>query len=57
MCVVHLWFLSALPLLPGTTHLRAMLDVRRNYERTSDIPAYVVKDGLALSVLAFSTAI
>ena len=57
MCVVHLWFLSALPLLLSTTHLRAMLDVRRNHEHTSDIPAYVVKDGLALSVLAFSTAI
>jgi hypothetical protein len=34
-----------------------MLDARRNHEHGGDIPAYVIKDGLALSVLAFSTAI
>ena len=57
VCIVYLWFLSALPLLLSTTHLRAMLDARRNHKHTSNIPAYVIKDGLTLSVLASSTAI
>jgi hypothetical protein len=59
LCTVHLWLLSALPLLLNTTHLRAMLDARRNHEHASnsESPAYVIKDGLALSVLAASTAI
>jgi hypothetical protein len=34
-----------------------MLDAERNHEHASNIPAYVVKDGLAMSVLASSTAI
>jgi hypothetical protein len=38
-------------------HMRAMLDARRNHEHVSNIPTYVIKDGLAVSVLAFSTAI
>jgi len=57
VCTVHLWFLSPLPLLQLTTHLRAMLDARRNSVHANDIPAYVIKDGLTLSVLAFSTAV
>jgi hypothetical protein len=57
LCTVHLWFLSALPLLLNTMHLWAMLDARRNHEHASNPPAYVIKDGLALSVLAASTAI
>ncbi len=57
VCTVYLWFLSALPLLISTTHLRTMLYARRNHEHASNIPAYVIKDGLALSVLSFSTAI
>ena len=57
VCIVYLWFLSALPLLLSTTHLRATLDARRNHKHTSNIPAYVIKDGLTLSVLAFSIAI
>ena len=57
MWTVHLWFLSASPLLLNAMDLRAMLDARRNHEHAGDIPAYVIKDGLAMSVLAFSTAI
>jgi hypothetical protein len=57
VCTVHLWLLSALPLLLNTTHLRAMLNARRNHEHANNLPAYVIKDGLALSVLASSTAI
>ena len=57
VCAVYLWFLSALPLFLNTMDLRAMLDARQNHEHASNIPAYVTKDGLALSVLAFSTAV
>ena len=54
VCIVYLWFLSALPLLLSTTQLRVTLarDARQNHK-----PAYVIKDGLALSVLVFSAAI
>ena len=34
-----------------------MLDAKRNYKHASNIPAYVINDGLTLSVLAFNTAI
>ena len=55
-CTVHFWFLSALPLLSSMTHLRAFLDVRRDHEHASNIPAYDIKDGLVLSVFASATA-
>ena len=54
---VQCWFLLALPLLLSTKHLLAMLDARRNDEHASNIPAPIVRDGVSLSVLAFSTAI
>ena len=59
VCTVYLWFLSVLPLLPNTMHLRAMLDARRNHEHhpyNTLFLAYVKEDGLTLSVLAFSTS-
>ena len=57
VCTVLLWFLSVPPLLLNTMDLRTMLDARRNHERASNTPAYVIKDGLTISVLAFITAI
>jgi hypothetical protein len=51
------WFLSALLLLTNTKHLLAMLDAKRNHEHSSDIPAYIIKDRLTASALAFSTSI
>ena len=58
LCTVYLWFLSTLPLLVNMMHLRAVLDGRRIHELASNTPsAYLIKDVLELSVLAFSTAI
>jgi len=53
----QLWFLSVPPLLLSTNQLRAMLDVRRDDELASGIPAYQIQDGLTLAVLAFSVSI
>jgi hypothetical protein len=57
VCIVYLWFLLAISSVLSTTHLRAMPDARRNHEHASGILAYVIKGGLGLSVLGFSTTI
>ena len=51
------WLLSALLLLTNAKHLLAMLDAKQNHEHSSDIPAYIIKDRLTASALAFSTSI
>ncbi|KAI0281185.1 hypothetical protein BGY98DRAFT_225091 [Russula aff. rugulosa BPL654] len=54
---VYICFLSTFPLLINTMHLRAVLDARRNHEYGSDIPAYAIKNSLAVSVEVLTTAI
>ena len=57
VCTVHIWLLSFLPLLISTMHLRGVLDIWRNHGHAGNIPAYVIEDGLAMSVFAFITTI
>jgi hypothetical protein len=56
-CTVYARFLSASPLFICTTLLWPLLDILRDHEDVSNIPAYVTKGGFALFVLTFSTVI
>jgi len=61
ICTVHRWFLSALPSLLSTVHLRAILNAKQ--KKTSmlatfrDMLSLSRTDSHTLSVLAFSIAI
>ena len=57
VCTVYICFLSTFPLLINAMHLRAVLDARRNHEYGSDIPAYAIKNSIAVSVEVLTTAI
>lgn len=57
VCTVYYFFLLAVLLLLGTTLQQVLLDSCRDFEHASNIPARVIEDGFAQSVLALSIAI